>query len=79
LESKPTEGNKCLLVKIAIEGQNLVLRSFLDIDPRKPIFVQTNRSLSKISGDGKKSVFCACSLRQRRQILSFAWNTAITG
>jgi hypothetical protein len=42
LESKPIEGNKCLLVKTAIEGQNLVLRSFLDNDPRKPIVVQTN-------------------------------------
>ncbi|MDR2720713.1 MAG: DEAD/DEAH box helicase, partial [Puniceicoccales bacterium] len=54
LENKPMEGSKCLLVKIAIDGQNLILRSFLDNDPRKPIFVQTNRGLSKISGDEKK-------------------------
>lgn len=54
LENKSEDVSKCLLVKVFIEGQSLVLRSFLDNDLHKPIFMQTNRGLSKISGDDKK-------------------------
>ncbi len=45
---------KFLLVKLAIIDQNLVIRAFLDNDERKPIFMQSNRALSIISGDDRK-------------------------
>lgn len=52
---KPVEqSSKYLLVKISLVDQNLVIRAFLDNDERKPIFMQSNRALSMISGDDRK-------------------------
>lgn len=49
-----TDFKKCLLVKISIIDQNLVIRAFLDNDEHKPIFMQSNHALSMISGDERK-------------------------
>ncbi len=54
IDTVSLDENKCLLVKISINNQNLVLRSFLDNDEHKPIFMQSNRVLSRISGDDRK-------------------------
>jgi SNF2 family DNA or RNA helicase len=72
-ELTTVDPNKCLLAKIAIEGQSLILRSFLDNDPRKPIFMQTNRGLSKISGDNKKISILRLLLNAKKANFKFCF------
>ncbi|MDR0595500.1 MAG: DEAD/DEAH box helicase [Puniceicoccales bacterium] len=73
LENKPEDVKKCLLVKFAIKDQNLVMHSFLDNDLHKPIFMQTNRGLSKISGDEKKISILRLLLNARKANFKFCF------